>query len=343
MPAGDGQGVMNASSGAASIGEGPARPAPFVAATVVRAQSPTSVRAGDSAIVRPDGVIEGFVGGTCAETSVRLYSLRAMESGEPLLLRILPGAAEGEPEAGEGAVTVKNPCLSGGALEVFLEPHLPPPTVRIVGVAPIAVALADLATRMGYAVESGPAEEAEPSAADAAVVVASHGHDEERVLTAALRSGIPYVALVASEVRGEAVRESLDLSEEDRARLHTPAGLEIGAETPEEIALAILAEIVALRPYGPAGQAPRPRVAGSETGAQGHPAEVTSAEPAPATAAPGPVVISTATAVDPVCGMEVAVSESSIQLERAGELYYFCSEGCRDTFSAEGVPDGAAH
>ena len=108
--------------------------APFVAATVVRAQSPTSVRAGDSAIVRPDGAIEGFVGGTCAEASVRLYSLRAMESGEPVLLRILPGAAEGQPEAEEGSVTVKNPCLSGGALEVFLEPHLPAPTMRVVGV-----------------------------------------------------------------------------------------------------------------------------------------------------------------------------------------------------------------
>jgi xanthine dehydrogenase accessory factor len=328
---------MNASL-TAPTGEGPARRAPFVAATVVRAQSPTSVRAGDSGIVGPDGAIEGFVGGTCAEASVRLYSLRAMESGEPLLLRILPGDAQGDAEATEGAVTVRNPCLSGGALEIFLEPHLPPATMRVVGTAPIAVALTDLATRMGYAVEAGPAEEAEPSRDDAAVVVASHGHDEERVLTAALRSRIPYVALVASEVRGRAVRKSLDLSEEDRARLHTPAGLEIGAETPEEIALAILAEIVALRPYGPAGRAPRPRVAGTETAPQGHPAEVTSAEPAPA-----PVVISTATAVDPVCGMEVAVSEASIQLERGGELYYFCSEGCRDTFSAEGVPDGAAH
>ncbi len=334
---------MNANSGTASAGEGPAHRAPFVAATVVRAQSPTSVRAGDSAIVRPDGVIEGFVGGTCAEASVRLYSLRAIESGEPLLLRILPGAAEGEPEVGEGAVTVKNPCLSGGALEVFLEPQLPPPTMRVVGVAPIAVALADLSPRMGYAVESGPAEEAEPSPDDAAVVVASHGHDEERVLTAALRSGVPYVALVASEVRGEAVRESLELSEEDRARLHTPAGLEIGAETPEEIALAILAEIVALRPYGAAGRAPKPRVAGTETAEQDHPAEGTSVEPAPARAAPTPIVISTEAAVDPVCGMEVAVSEASIRLERGGELYYFCSEGCRDTFSAEGVPDGAAH
>ena len=309
--------------------------APFVAATVVRAQSPTSVRAGDSAIVRPDGAIEGFVGGTCAEASVRLYSLRAMESGEPLLLRILPGAAEGEPEAEEGSVTVKNPCLSGGALEVFLEPHLPAPTMRVVGSAPIAIALADLAGRVGYAVESGPAELARPSAGDDAVIVASHGHDEERVLTEALRSEVPYVALVASEVRGLAVRESLDLSEQERARLHTPAGLEIGAETPEEVALAILAEIVALRPKDEAGRAPRPRATGIEA------APVQS--PVPVRAEPAPVALSTETAIDPVCGMEVAVSEASIQLERDGEIHYFCSEGCRDTFSAQSVPDGAAH
>jgi xanthine dehydrogenase accessory factor len=309
--------------------------APFVAATVVRAQSPTSVRAGDSAIVRPDGAIEGFVGGTCAEASVRLYSLRAMESGEPVLLRILPGAAEGEPEAEEGSVTVKNPCLSGGALEVFLEPHLPAPTMRVVGSAPIAIALADLAGRVGYAVESGQADLARPAPDDAAVIVASHGHDEERVLTEALRAGVPYVALVASELRGSAVRESLDLSEEERARLHTPAGLEIGAETPEEIALAILAEIVALRPKGEAGRVPR----APATGIEATPTE----SPEPVRATPEPVGLSTETAIDPVCGMEVAVSEASIQLERDGELHYFCSEGCRDTFSAQGVPDGAAH
>ena len=308
--------------------------APFVAATVVRAQSPTSVRAGDSAVVRPDGSIEGVVGGTCAEASVRLYSLRAMESGEPLLLRILPGAAEGESVAEEGSVTVKNPCLSGGALEVFLEPHLPAPTLRVVGSAPIAIALADLARRVGYAVESGPAESAQPRSDDAAVVVASHGHDEERVLTEALRSDVPYVALVASEVRGRAVRESLDLQEDDRARLHTPAGLELGAETPEEIALAILAEMVALRPQGEGASPPKPQAAGTATPRQ---------SPEPAPAEPAPVVLSTETAIDPVCGMEVAVSESSIQFERGGEIHYFCSEGCRDAFSAQGVTDGAAH
>jgi xanthine dehydrogenase accessory factor len=313
---------------------------PFVEATVVRAQSPTSVRAGDTAIVRPGGTIEGFVGGSCAEASVRLYSLRAMEAGEPLLLRILPGGTEGEAAADEGAVTVKNPCLSGGALEIFLEPHLPAAILRVVGESPIALALADLGKRLGYAVELSPAEVSEPSPDDAAVVVASHGHDEERILTAALRSGVPYVALVASQIRGDAVRQSLDLPDELVAELHSPAGLEIGAETPEEIALAVLAEIVALRRSSGAGAEARVLAAAAAGRGEEHPVETRAAE-VPVSAA-APASAPSEAAVDPVCGMEVAVSAASIQLERDGERYYFCSEGCRDSFSAEGVPDGAA-
>ena len=104
---------------------------PFAVATVVRRQRPSSVRPGDSAIVTADGTIDGFVGGACAEESVRLHALRVLETGEPLLLRIVPGEDEGP--AQEGAVTVSNPCLSGGALEIFLEPHLPAPRVVIVG------------------------------------------------------------------------------------------------------------------------------------------------------------------------------------------------------------------
>ncbi len=220
---------------------------PFVEATVVRAARPTSVRAGDTAIVRHDGTIEGFVGGACAESSVRLHSLRALETGEPSLLRILPSDSPEAADAREGEVTVNNPCLSGGTLEIFLEPRLPAPILRVVGTSPIGRALAALGERVGYAVELELAGESEPRAEDAAVVVASHGHDEERVLTAALREAVPYVGLIASTVRGEAVRESLDLPDELRAQLRTPAGLAIGAETPEEIALSILAEIVAAR------------------------------------------------------------------------------------------------
>lgn len=308
----------------------------YVEATVVRAQSPTSVRAGDSARVSPDGTIDGFVGGACAEASVRLYALRSLQSGDPVLLRILPSGDEGEPAVEDGAVTVKNPCLSGGALEIFLKPHLPAATLRVVGTTPIAQALAALGRRLGYSVEQGPAEGTEPSADDAAVLVASHGRDEERILTIALRDEVAYVGLVASQRRGDAVKQSLDLPDEQRDRLRTPAGLEIGAETPEEIALSILAEVVALRPSDAAArrllpgepelsETTQPAAASAETG--------DTAEPALA----APVEV----AVDPVCGMEVALSPASIQLERDGERFYFCSEGCRDSFAAEGA-HGAA-
>jgi xanthine dehydrogenase accessory factor len=260
----------------------------FVHATVVRAQRPTSVRPGDAALVLADGTIEGFVGGACAESSVRLHGLRALETGEAVLLRIVP---EGHDDAEEeGSVTVANPCLSGGALEIFLEPRLPAPRLAVVGDTPVAQALADLGVRVGFAVGAEPADD------DAALVVASHGRDEEAALARALDHGVPYVGLVASRRRGAAVAASLDVPDELRERLHTPAGLDIGARTPEEIALSILAEIVALR----------------------H--RVTAAAPA--------------TAVDPMCGMEVAITADAISLERDGERVYFCSEGCRERYGA---------
>ena len=218
----------------------------FATATVVRRQRPSSVRPGDWAIVLGDGTIEGFVGGACAEDSVRLHALRVLETGEPLLLRIVPGDAEGP--AQEGAVTVSNPCLSGGALEIFLEPRLPAPRIAIVGDTPIARALERLAAEAGFdAARSGTEPFLAVADDDAAVVVASHGHGEEEALEAALSSAVPYVGLVASRARGAAVRESLAV---DTERLKTPAGLDIGARTPEEIALSILAEVVAERESG---------------------------------------------------------------------------------------------
>jgi xanthine dehydrogenase accessory factor len=264
---------------------------PFVEAIVVRAQRPTSVRPGDAAIVHADGTIEGFVGGVCAESSVRLHSLRALETGEAQFLRLLPD--EGEDDAREGVVVAHNPCLSGGELEIFLEPCVPAPLLVIAGGSPIARALAELAGRAGF----HPATELEPGAA--AVVVAAHGRDEEGLLTEALRQGVPYVALVASPKRGAAVRAELDVADELRAQLHSPAGLDIGARTPAEIAISILAEIVSER--------------------HRHPVELAAAP---------------ATAVDPVCGMEVAVTDPTPSLERDGERVYFCSEGCRERYGA---------
>jgi xanthine dehydrogenase accessory factor len=276
---------------------------PFVRATVVRAQHPTSSHAGDTALVRADGSIEGFVGGTCAESSVREYGLRALQAGEPLLLRIVPGDAPAGAEP--GAVTVANPCLSGGSMEIFLEPRLPAPRLLVVGDTPIAHALVELGGPLGFAVELTEGDvDLQPD--DAALVVASHGRGEEPALTAALRAGVPYVGLVASRTRGAAVLGSLDLPDELRARVHSPAGLDLGGGTAAEIALSILAELVAER-----------RAA----------ARASAAPPEPATA------------IDPVCGMTVAAVPASVHLvldpETDDGVRWFCCTGCRDAYRAD--------
>jgi xanthine dehydrogenase accessory factor len=142
-----------------------------------------------------------------------------------------------------GVVVAHNPCLSGGAFDVFLEPWLPAPRMVLVGDAPMARAIAEVARVAGFDVDGAGA----PRAGDAALVVASHGEGEEAALEAALRAGVPYVALVASRRRGEAVRASLDVPEDLRARVRVPAGLDIGARTPAEVAVSILAQIIAER------------------------------------------------------------------------------------------------
>ena len=286
---------------------------PFVSATVVRARHPTSVRPGDAAVVLADGTIEGFVGGACAQASVRLHALRALETGEPIVLRLVPGGEDaGEDDRSEGVIVEHNPCLSGGTLEIFLEPQPPAPRVVVGGDTPVARALEEVARAAGYDVLRVDPTEVDPQPTDAAVVVASHGIGEERVLVAALERGVSYVALVSSAKRGDAVRESLAIAPELRARLHAPAGLPLGARAPGEIAIAILAQLVA------------------ESRAQ---------PDVPATAA----APRTETAVDPICGMEVAVTDASLKLAVGGETFYFCGEGCRSAFAdrhAADVVDG---
>ena len=273
---------------------------PHVRATVVRAQHPTSAHAGDTALIRASGEIDGFVGGNCVEASVREYGLMTLSTREPILLRVVPGEPSRVRE--EGAVEVSNPCLSGGAIEIFLEPWIPEPRVLVVGSTPVAQALARLGAGVGLQMELAEGGSAEPRADDAALIVASHGRDEEPALTTGLRAGVPYVALVASAKRGAAVVASLDLDEEQRSRVHSPAGLDLGARTPGEIALSILAQLISER------SRVRPEVTAS------------------------PAV---ASAIDLVCGMTVAAVEASLHAEYAGATIYFCSEGCRRAFLAD--------
>jgi xanthine dehydrogenase accessory factor len=290
--------------------------APFVIATVVRVQHPASVESGSVALVLGDGTIEGFIGGVCAEHSVRLYSLRALDTAEPVLLRIVPdpdsvapddAPADAAVEIGreDGAVTVRNPCLSGGALEIFLEPTLPAPRVLVVGETPIAAALRTLGGDLGFELAcAGPGA---PAAGDLAVIVAAHGRDELEALRAGLEAGVSYVGLVASPKRGAAVLEELradGIDDELIARIETPAGLAIGARTPAEIALSILARIIEVR------RSADTLIAGERTSAP-------------------------ATAVDPICGMTVVVMPGTPSAERDGETSYFCCDGCKRTFEQQ--------
>jgi xanthine dehydrogenase accessory factor len=273
---------------------------PYVHARVVLAEAPTSAKPGAEALVLPDGTIEGFVGGSCAESTVRAQGLALLDSGESLLLRITPAP---EPDA-PGKLVVHNPCLSGGTLEIFMEPVLPAPLMLVVGNAPVATALAGVAEQIGWAATHVDGElTVEGCAGASAVVVASHGRDEEPALVAALQADVPYVGLVASRKRGEAVIGSLGMCSGHTSRIHSPAGLDIGARTPGEIALSIMTEIVSLRP----------RPSGRPVSESTPPAE---------------------SATDPVCGMSVVMVDSSLHLDHDGNRQWFCGSGCLRAFAA---------
>jgi xanthine dehydrogenase accessory factor len=275
---------------------------PFVHARVVLAERPTSAKPGDQAIVLADGSIEGFVGGQCAQATLRAQGLAALQQGSAFVLRIAPTPEPDQP----GKTVVHNPCLSGGTLEIFMEPILPAPLVRILGDSPTAQALAKVGAALGYAVE--PFTSGDMKVVDG-VILASHGIDEDAALLAAVEAGVPYIGLIASPKRGSGVLATLNLTDEQRQHIHTPAGLDIGARTPEEVALSVFAELIATRKT----LAPVHEV---------HVAAETQSEQ---------------TAIDPVCQMTVAAVPASIQAEVDGTRYYFCCPGCRDRFVANPV------
>lgn len=289
---------------------------PFVHATVVRAQHPTSARPGDQAIVHRDGTIEGFVGGQCAVGAVRTAALDALAEGESLLLRVLPEGVESFPDA-PGARVVVNPCLSGGSLEIFLQPMLPAAVLQVVGSSPIARAVAGLADQAGFVVAAGE-DDAGPPTGTVATVVSGHGHGEAEAIRAALDAGVPYVGLVASRKRGASVLDELGLDDGERARVRTPVGLDIGARTPGEIALSILADVVRAI-----------RVDGITPATEQH-AHRRHLPLVDQTEAQGATQV-----VDPVCGMTVTVVSGTPHAVVGGRDYWFCCASCRDRFVAE--------
>jgi xanthine dehydrogenase accessory factor len=295
---------------AARITELTAKRVPFVHATVVRAQFPTSAQAGDQAIVLADGSVEGFVGGHCAVGSVRTAALAALRDGESVLLRVLPEDGPDYPES-PGSQVVVNPCLSGGALEIFLEPTLPAPLLHLVGVTPITDSLAAMAGPLGFVVER--AEDGRPPDGAVAVIVATHGGAEAAAIRAALDAGVDFVGLVAGRRRSVAVLDEMGLADDERKRVRTHVGLDIGARTSAEIALSIMAELVqAIRRDG---------LVAPEVDAARTLAEATRA----------------GQAIDPVCGMTVKPGPDTPHLIVDGRDVWFCGTGCRDHYASTAV------
>jgi xanthine dehydrogenase accessory factor len=278
---------------------------PYARVTVVWSRSPVSAHVGDAALVTADGRLHRWIGGSCAEPVVVAQALAALSEGTPRLVHLAP---PGEmPPAREGLVVAPVTCASEGSLEVFVEPRLPAPHLVAVGRSPLVEALAVMAGAVGFEVtvyerEDGEVDLAKAGAGpDSFVVVATMGRYDEDAVEAALACEARYVALVASKRRAATVLAGL--AEEDRARVHAPAGLDLGELPHVEIAVAVLAEIVAEKARSkPVVAAPRE-------------------EPA--------------SAVDPVCGMTVDPSTAADRFEYDGVTYWFCAGGCRRRFESD--------
>ncbi len=249
---------------------------PFAIATVVRTVSLTAAKAGAKAVIRRDGSMSaGWIGGGCARAAVLKAARASLDDGKPRLLSVQPGDALQDHgvaagETRDGIEFARNMCPSQGTMDVFVEPVLPKPELLICGATPIAVALADLGRRLGFLVSvAAPAEEHTQFGdidiaiagydlsglmpAERYIVVATQGRGDEAALAAALSAPARHVAFVGSHRKAAALRQSLaakSIAPERLAALRSPAGLDIGAVTPEEIALSILGEIVEVRRRG---------------------------------------------------------------------------------------------
>ena len=300
---------------------------PYVVATVVWSRGPSSGKQGGTALIEPDGTVHGWIGGACARPVVVREARRVLKDGAPLLMYLGP-AEELDGHDRDGVVTVPIACASEGAMEVFMEPVLPQPHVVVVGRSPAVALLASLLAAMDWRATVVDDDSANADLADGvervdsvehmahlgidettAIVVATQGHYDEPALEAALATSAGYIGLVASAERGETVLGYLKdrgYPEESLRRIHSPAGIDLGPVQHSEIAVAVLAELDAVRTSG---------------GLSGV-AELEEASVAE-------------TAIDPVCGMTVTISDTRFITDYEGETYYFCAPACQRSFEAE--------
>jgi xanthine dehydrogenase accessory factor len=306
------------------------REEPFVLAVVVRRQPASSSQAGDMALITAAGAFHGWLGGSCTQPTVVREAQRALAEGQPRLVALAP-----DPEMARrpGVTVFPMTCHSGGSVEIYLEPVLPAPRLVVFGVSPTARALCKLGKAMGYSVVAvDPAAETDlfpdadqvltdpgrapklfaPSHGPRYAVVATLGERDETAIRDALAMAPDYLGVVASRKRFAQMRETLISGGVTAAAIesiHSPAGLNIGAERPEEIALSVLAEIVERQHAAPAIKA--------EETASGAAEEVTGER---------------TEAIDPICGMTVTIAGARHTAEHGGRTWYFCCGGCRERF-----------
>lgn len=300
----------------------------FVMAVVVRREPASSAQVGNAAVITEDGDCRGWLGGSCIQATVVREAIASLKQAAPRLISLSPNP---DAERRAGVTTFSMTCHSGGSVDIYLEPVLPAPRVLVFGVSPAAQALARLAKVMGYTVDVVDPEADREAFPDAdrivaaikkedfdgrlagrlfAVVATLGQHDEEATL-AAMTVDPAYLGVLASRKRFAQIRETLVARGAPAAaldRIANPAGLDIGARAPEEVALSILAEIVQAR----------------HASVEKHPAAAADTAPAREER-------------DPVCGMTVAVAAAKHRAEHDGRTYYFCCGGCRERFLA--APD----
>jgi xanthine dehydrogenase accessory factor len=310
---------------------------PFAVAMIVRQEGPSAGKTGDKAIIAPDGKIWGWVGGGCTQPVVVKEALKALADGRPRLIRISPGAAR---ESTPGIIHYPMTCHSGGDLDIFIEPVTAKPRILILGRSPVARTLAHLAAAIDFSVSVAAPHAGRETFPDADVVlddlrlgdtkigpqtfvvVSTQGEQDEEGLALALSTEADYIAFVASRIKAEKLFDSLasrGATEENLKRVRAPAGMAIGARSPEEIAVSILAQIVQVK----AARAPSaerkpagPRLGQTKLGEE-MPENIPNE------------------AKDPICGMMVETAQAQHTSEYQGTRYYFCCAGCKQTFDQQ--------
>lgn len=310
---------------------------PFAMAIVVRHEAPISGKPGDKAIIQEDGSIWGWIGGGCTQPVIVKEAKKALKEGKPRMVRITPDAHAAE----NGLIEYNMTCHSGGTLEIYIEPVMPKPHLVIIGKSVVAQTLAKLGKVLNYhvtAVAPGADDMLFPTAdmvhtkidlsplhptAQTYIIVSTQGHHDETALEAALQLDVPYIAFVASRKKAQKVFEYLkeqDIPEDQVQRIKAPAGLDIKARLPKEIAVSILAEIIAISRGAEAPAKIEPPRRGDPSGRPVPESQPLIPDPSPQEA------------IDPVCDMAIDIATAKFTLDYEETTYYFCCPGCRHAF-----------